>query len=78
MFKKATLILVKGYQYTISPLLGNNCRFYPSCSEYMIDAIEIHGSVKGIGLGLKRLSKCHPFHEGGLDPVPKKNTSSEL
>ncbi len=72
MFKKITLTLVKGYQYTVSPLLGNNCRFYPSCSTYMIEAIEIHGPLKGTGLGLKRLCKCHPFHEGGVDEVPQK------
>ncbi|MFT2109653.1 membrane protein insertion efficiency factor YidD [Marinomonas sp. 2405UD68-3] len=72
MFKKITLTLIKGYQYTISPLLGNNCRFYPSCSEYMIEAIEKHGAIKGTRLGLKRLSKCHPFHEGGVDDVPQK------
>lgn len=72
MLKKTTLTFIKGYKYIMSPLLGNNCRFYPSCSSYMIEAIEIHGTAKGVGLGLKRLSKCHPFHEGGIDPVPEK------
>lgn len=70
MIKKSFLLLVKGYQYAISPLLGNNCRFYPSCSQYMIEAIEQFGIIKGVYLGLKRLSKCHPWHEGGMDPVP--------
>jgi putative membrane protein insertion efficiency factor len=66
------LALIKFYQYFISPLLGNRCRFYPSCSHYALEAITLHGTVKGFYLTLKRLLKCHPFHEGGLDPVPKK------
>ena len=68
--KRIFIILVKGYQYLISPLLGNNCRFYPTCSQYMIQAIERFGIFKGVFLGLKRLCKCHPWHEGGMDPVP--------
>ncbi|WP_110571658.1 MULTISPECIES: membrane protein insertion efficiency factor YidD [Marinomonas] len=68
--KKILIVLVKGYQFLISPLLGNNCRFYPSCSQYMIQAIEQYGVFKGMYLGIKRLSKCHPWHEGGIDPVP--------
>ncbi|WP_392384630.1 membrane protein insertion efficiency factor YidD [Marinomonas primoryensis] len=70
MVKKTFIFLVKGYQFLISPLLGNNCRFYPSCSQYMIQAIERFGVIKGIYLGGERLSKCHPWHEGGMDPVP--------
>ncbi|MBR7889020.1 membrane protein insertion efficiency factor YidD [Marinomonas sp. A79] len=68
--KKLFITLVRGYQLLVSPFLGNNCRFYPSCSQYMIQAIEAHGIIKGVYLGLKRLSKCHPWHEGGIDPVP--------
>lgn len=68
--KRIFILVVKGYQFLISPLLGNNCRFYPSCSHYMIQAIERFGIFKGVFLGLKRLSKCHPWHEGGMDPVP--------
>lgn len=67
--KRFFILLVKGYQFLISPLLGNNCRFYPSCSQYMIQAIERFGIFKGVWLGLRRLSKCHPWHEGGMDPV---------
>jgi len=66
------LIFLKGYQLFISPLLGNHCRFYPSCSSYSLEAIERHGTLQGCYLTLKRLLKCHPFHEGGIDPVPEK------
>ena len=65
--------ILKGYKYFISPLLGNNCRFYPSCSEYMMSAIERFGVFKGIGLGIKRLGRCHPGCEGGIDHVPEQN-----
>jgi uncharacterized protein len=57
------------YQLAISPLLPAACRFYPSCSEYMRQAIALHGAVKGTWMGLCRLAKCHPFHAGGYDPV---------
>ncbi len=68
--------LLKGYKYFISPLLGNRCRFYPSCSEYMMQAIERFGVFKGVSLGLKRLGRCHPGCEGGIDPIPEKKSSS--
>ncbi|HZT28298.1 MAG TPA: membrane protein insertion efficiency factor YidD [Bryobacteraceae bacterium] len=58
------------YQLVVSPLLPSACRFYPTCSQYMREAVEKHGVAKGVWMGLKRLAKCHPFHEGGLDPVP--------
>ncbi|HYA18398.1 MAG TPA: membrane protein insertion efficiency factor YidD [Bryobacteraceae bacterium] len=61
------------YKRLISPLLPSACRFHPTCSEYMREAIEIHGAAKGVWLGLKRLGRCHPFHEGGCDPVPGSN-----
>ncbi len=66
------LISIKLYQLFISPLLGFNCRFQPTCSQYAYDAIQVHGFFKGFGLSLKRISKCHPWHDGGFDPVPKK------
>lgn len=68
--KEITLFLIRSYKLLISPLLGSHCRFYPSCSTYTLEAIEKHGLFKGIILGSKRLLKCHPFHQGGVDPVP--------
>ena len=62
--------LIRGYQLAISPLLGPRCRFYPSCSHYAIEAIETHGALRGSWLTVKRISRCHPWHEGGFDPVP--------
>lgn len=70
--KKILLGLIGFYRYAISPLLGNHCRYYPSCSAYMVEAIEQYGTFKGFWMGLKRLGRCHPFHEGGYDPVPEK------
>jgi putative membrane protein insertion efficiency factor len=63
--------VLKGYKRLISPLLPSACRFYPTCSAYMREAIELHGAGHGFWLGLKRLGRCHPFHEGGTDPVPR-------
>ena len=70
MARRLFILLVKGYQLLISPFLGNNCRYYPTCSQYTIEAIELHGIFKGTWLGIRRISRCHPFHEGGIDPVP--------
>lgn len=66
------LIPIRLYQWLISPLLGNNCRHIPSCSEYTIEAIHEHGAIKGVGMGARRISKCHPWTEASFDPVPKK------
>ncbi|MBT5856016.1 membrane protein insertion efficiency factor YidD [bacterium] len=64
--------LIKLYQLIISPLLGQRCRFYPSCSHYSLDAIQFHGATRGSILSVKRLIKCHPFHPGGVDLVPNQ------
>lgn len=64
------LALVRGYRYFISPLLGRSCRFYPSCSEYADEALQRHGAWRGTWLALRRVSRCHPWHPGGFDPVP--------
>ncbi len=68
--RRLFIFLIACYKTLLSPFLGNNCRFYPSCSSYAQDAIETHGAIKGSGLALRRLGKCHPWHEGGVDPVP--------
>ena len=70
--KKIIIYLIKFYQITLSPLLGSNCRFQPTCSQYMIEAINLHGILKGLSLGFKRISKCHPLGSKGYDPVPRK------
>ena len=70
MIKRGLLVIMKGYQYLISPILGPCCRFQPTCSIYAEMALEQHGIVKGGYLVIKRLLKCHPFHAGGYDPVP--------
>jgi len=62
--------LIRVYQYTLSPFLGPACRFHPSCSEYAYQAIMRHGPLRGLLLAIKRILRCHPFHPGGIDPVP--------
>lgn len=71
------ILPVRIYQWTISPWLGNNCRHTPSCSQYTIEAIQEWGPIKGIWLGTKRISKCHPWGTSGLDPVPKNVKKTE-
>jgi len=63
-------LLIACYQAALSPLLGQSCRFIPSCSAYCREAVRKHGCFKGLRLGILRLCKCHPFHPGGVDPVP--------
>ena len=64
--------LLRLYRLVLSPWMGNQCRFYPTCSVYAESAIAEHGSLKGTALAVRRLSKCHPWHPGGIDPVPTK------
>ena len=65
---------VRAYQILLSPLMGMHCRYQPTCSHYMMDAINRFGAIRGTWLGLRRLSRCHPWHKGGLDPVPELKT----
>jgi uncharacterized protein len=62
--------LLTAYRKFVSPMLGARCRFYPSCSAYALEAVQLHGAVKGSWLAVRRLGRCHPFHAGGIDPVP--------
>jgi uncharacterized protein len=64
------VLLLTGYRRFVSPLLAPRCRFYPSCSAYALEAVQVHGALRGSWLAARRLSRCHPFHAGGLDPVP--------
>ena len=66
----AAIVLIRGYQRWVGPALPAACRFYPSCSEFSIGALERHGLMRGLGLTVRRLLRCHPYHPGGLDPVP--------
>lgn len=68
--KLVLIALVRFYQYAISPLFGRRCRYFPTCSEYTVDAIRKYGALKGGWLGIKRIFRCHPWHPGGYDPVP--------
>lgn len=71
--QKIAIAMIKVYQRILSPLLGNNCRFNPTCSFYAIEAINRFGVIKGCWLASKRILKCHPLHSGGDDPVPLNN-----
>lgn len=68
--KRVLLALIAGYRLLLSPFLGANCRFYPTCSAYAAEAIERHGALAGAWLAIRRIVKCHPWHSGGVDPVP--------
>lgn len=70
--KKIILQMIRFYQRYISPMSPPSCRFYPTCSQYAIEAVEEHGAIKGSYLAVRRILKCHPLHKGGFDPVPPK------
>ncbi len=70
--RRLFVLLIRGYSYLVSPFLGNNCRFHPTCSCYAQTAIERHGVFRGGWLTIRRLLHCHPWHPGGYDPVPDK------
>ena len=67
--RKLIVAILRLYKLIVSPMLPSACRYYPSCSEYMRQAVEKYGPARGVWMGLKRVARCHPFHGGGLDPV---------
>lgn len=68
---QSAVLMIRAYQKVLSPLLGQHCRFYPSCSQFTLEAIQEWGLIKGVYLGSKRICRCHPLNPGGIDPVPK-------
>ncbi len=75
--RRLFILLIQGYQQFLSPLFGSRCCYYPSCSQYACDAIEMHGVIKGIWLAIKRISRCHPLSEGGVDKVPHNHNHNK-
>jgi len=78
MIRLFLLSIIRFYQYLISPLLGPHCRFIPTCSQYTYEAIQVHGSIKGLLMGLWRLARCHPWCAGGYDPVVRTTEPETL
>lgn len=76
--RKILIALIRIYQYAISPYIPSSCRYTPTCSAYAIDAIRDFGTVHGSWLAIKRVSRCHPWHEAGIDPVPEKNQKQNI
>ena len=77
MIKKAVLALISFYRLAVSPYLPSSCIYQPTCSVYTAEAIEIHGLIRGIWMGVKRIARCNPFNTGGLDLVPARNETSK-
>jgi putative membrane protein insertion efficiency factor len=69
---KVLIAFIRVYQYTLSPMLGQRCRYYPSCSNYAIGALREHGAIRGFGMSCWRILRCNPFSNGGYDPVPPR------
>lgn len=75
--QSAAIATIRAYQKVLSPFFGRNCRYYPTCSQYTIEAVEIHGAARGSWLGIRRIGRCHPWREGGLDPVPGSGATDD-
>lgn len=76
--RRALIWLIDGYRYALSPLLGSNCRFHPSCSCYARQALVTHGTSKGLLLSVRRICRCHPWNAGGYDPVPPTTLANDF
>ncbi|MBT4739233.1 MAG: membrane protein insertion efficiency factor YidD [Rhodospirillaceae bacterium] len=76
MGQRLIKVTIRGYQVLVSPLLGTRCRYHPTCSDYMAEAVTAHGALRGFYLGIKRILRCHPWAESGHDPVPCASTHS--
>jgi putative membrane protein insertion efficiency factor len=76
--RRLLIALIDVYKACLSPFLGHHCRFYPTCSSYAQEAIATHGVIKGSKMAIMRLGKCHPWHEGGVDPVPPSSNQSQI
>ena len=74
VISKLIIALIRAYRLVLSPWLGQQCRFHPTCSQYALQAVEQHGPYRGSWLAIKRLASCHPWHTGGIDPVPESHT----
>ncbi len=74
LYERSVRSALRGYKLTLSPLIGRQCRFLPTCSEYMAEALIVHGPASGAWLGVKRLCRCHPLGGSGYDPVPPKES----
>jgi len=72
MMRRVVLLPIRFYQYAISPFMAPHCRYYPTCSEYTAEAVTRYGALRGLWMGARRVSRCHPWAEGGYDPVPEK------
>lgn len=71
--KSVVIACIRFYQIVLSPWMGTHCRYSPTCSAYAIEAVRVHGVVRGLIMGMSRILRCHPFHAGGYDPVPPRN-----
>jgi len=69
---RVLIVLIRAYQYALSPMFGQRCKFYPTCSNYAIEALRVHGMLRGAGLATWRIMRCNPFSHGGVDPVPPR------